>query len=161
MAARMKRLASLEARFFAAVSVEYPQKTWAPKFEEPSALWDARGVDAIAWVSYPPKNELVPVPIQIKGDLKAVADFYALHPDAYLAGVVVIVIKSHHTPAHIREQTFSKLGEVRSKGLRFDNYLRQLSRKCLNAQGREIVRRIEKRRRLIKDDLAEAARAAE
>ena len=136
----------IEQRFFEAFLPEYPKPYWLAGVERDTELLDVCGVDAIAQVKYPGSGDLVRVPIQIKGDQSKVDEYYALHPDAFRARVVVVVVWRDSGLGLIRERLYDQITARRAGNVRFDDYLARLRSTPVSGRMSQMMERIGSRR---------------
>ncbi|MEK7109210.1 MAG: hypothetical protein AAB919_02130 [Patescibacteria group bacterium] len=135
----------IEQRFFEAFLPEYPKPYWLVGLQRAADLLDVRGVDAIAQVKYPGSGDLVRVPVQIKGDQSKVDEYYTLHPDAFRARVIVVVVWRDSGFGLIRERVYDQIAARRAGNVRYDEYLAKLQRTPITRRVRQLVEKISSR----------------
>jgi hypothetical protein len=137
-----------ERPFFKAFEGEHEKPEWFLGVKESSPELDALGVDAIAHVRYL-NGDVVRVPIQLKSSRREFAKYYTSHPEAYLADVVLLVVRKIDEHHFIRTICFQALEERRKRNIRFNEYFAELENHTLSQELRATADGIRKRRGLV------------
>lgn len=132
-----------EARFFEAASVILPQTPpWLIAIEKAPSELDLRGVDAIAYITYPGEHHVERVPIQIKSSWHAVTRYLEKHEHRRLAVPVFIVMLDRLTPHDVRRILYSRLRKIRDDNVRFNDYFAQQYSSRLSLRAEETLQRL-------------------
>lgn len=134
-----------EVLFFDAFARNYPKPRYLKDISRASPRLDALGVDAIALVVYQDGEE-VRVPIQLKGTRAQVDRYYIVHPEAFRAKVIVLVVDGDMSPQCIRARLYEKLEATRMRNIKFEDYLKRLENQPLPSCAKRFSKIIAERR---------------
>lgn len=88
--------------------------------------YDLRGVDAIAYITYPGETWASRIPIQIKSSWTGYYSYKEKHAKHGAEDVIVAVIRDDSTDEDIRTMLYEELKRIREQNIRFDQYFREL-----------------------------------
>ena len=125
-----------EERFFELLRIRREATPdWFIKIKRGGPAWDARGIDAFAFIRPLVGMDRKKVPIQILNAPKKRWEYNKKHPTYLAAGVVTIVVRADRTDDFILQQLFERLEAVRKNDTRFDEFLKREMEHSLNEKG--------------------------
>lgn len=100
---------------------------------------DLRGVDAIAYITYPGEYRVSRVPIQIKSSYSGIREFEEEQKKYGGENIVVVLVRDDISSNQFRRYTFTELQRIRAENIRFDDYFARLFAQQLS-NGAEMAR---------------------
>lgn len=137
------RGARSQERFFKALSEETDRTPgWFHGIVPADFELDVRGIDAIAYITYPGDTRMSRVPIQIKSSWTGYHAFFEKHSRHGMKNVIVIVVKDSRTDHDLRMIIYGQLRRVRRENIRYEDFFANLMRQRLTRHAERFRKRL-------------------
>lgn len=116
-----------QRRFLEAASTIHSYTpSWFVGILEADFEHDLRGVDAIAYITYPSEHWIERIPIQIKSSWTGYHSYKEEHVEHGAKDVIVIVVQDDRLDEELRRILYGELRKIREQNIRFTDFFARL-----------------------------------